>query len=61
VSVNQAVLLFSAVVGLVVGAFGLLVAGREWRKESRWWAWLVPGGFGAVLLLMSAFKLVGAT
>jgi hypothetical protein len=61
VSVNQVVLLFSAVIGLVIGAFGLLVAGREWRNESPWWAWLVPGGFGAVLLVMSALKLVGAT
>jgi hypothetical protein len=49
------------VVGLAIGAFGLLVAAREWRNRSAWWAWVVPGVFGAVLLVMSVLKLVGAS
>ena len=60
-NVNQGVLLFSAVVGLAIGAFGLLVAAREWRNRSAWWAWVVPGVFGAVLLVMSVLKFVGAS
>jgi hypothetical protein len=40
--VIQAVLLFSALVGVVVGAFGLLVAVREWKSGAAWWAWVVP-------------------
>ncbi len=56
----QAVLLFSAVVGVVVGAFGLLVAVRERKSGAAWWAWVVPGTFGVLLLVMSLLKLVGA-
>jgi len=59
--VNQGVLLFSAVVGLVVGAFGLLVAVREFKSGAAWWAWVVPGAFGVLLLVMSLLKFVGVT
>jgi hypothetical protein len=38
VSVMQAVLLFSAVVGVVVGAFGLLVARHECKSGAAWCA-----------------------
>jgi hypothetical protein len=47
------------VVGLVVGAFGLLVAAREFKSGSAWWAWVVPGAFGVLLLVMSLLKFVG--
>ncbi len=59
-SVTQGVLLFSAVVGLVVGAFGLLVAAREPKNAASWWGWVVPGAFGVLPLVMSLLKLVGA-
>ena len=59
-SVVQAALLFSAVVGFVVGAFELLVAVREWKGGAAWWAWVVPGTFGVLLLVMSLLKLVRA-
>ncbi len=59
-SVVQAVLLVSALVGIVVGAFGLLVAVREWKSGAAWWTWVVPGTFGVLLLVMSLLKLVGA-
>ncbi len=59
-SVNEGVLLFSAVVGAIVGAFGLLVAVREHRSGAAWWAWVVPGAFGVLLLVMSLLKFVGA-
>ncbi len=59
-SVVQAVLLFSAVVGVVVSTFGLLVAVREWKSSAPWWAYVVPGTFGALLLVMSLLKLVEA-
>jgi hypothetical protein len=45
--VTQGVLLFSAVVGLVVGAFGLLVAAREPKNAASWWGWVVLGLWGA--------------
>ncbi len=54
------VLLFSSVVGAVVGVFGVLVAVREKRRGSAWWAWLMPGAFGGVLLVLSLLRLVVA-
>jgi hypothetical protein len=47
------------VVGLVVGAFGLIVAVREFMSGAAWWAWVVPGAFGVLLLVMSLLKFVG--
>jgi len=43
----------------VVGAFGLLVAVREFKSGAAWWAWVVPGAFGMLLLVMSLLKFVG--
>jgi hypothetical protein len=60
VNVVQEMLLFSALVGVLVGVFGLLVAVREWKSGAAWWAWVVPGTFGVLLLVMSVLKLVGA-
>ncbi len=60
VSVTEKVVLFSALVGVVLGAFGLLVAVREWKSGAAWWAWVVPGPFGVPLLVMSLLKLVRA-
>ena len=59
-SVTQGVLLFSSVVGAVVGVFGLVVAVRERKSGSAWWVWAVPGVFGVLLLAMSLLKLVGS-
>lgn len=54
------VLLFSSGVGAVVDAFGVVVAVREKREGSAWWAWLLPGAFGGLLLALSLLKLVVA-
>lgn len=59
-SVTEEVLLFSSVVGVVVGVFGLVVAVRERKSGSAWWAWVVPGAFGVLLLVSSLLKLVAA-
>ena len=59
-SVTEEVLLFSSAVGVVVGVFGLVVAVRERDSGSAWWAWVVPGTFGVLLLVSSLLKLVGA-
>ena len=58
---TQEVLLFSSAVGILIGAFGLLVAVRERKSGSAWWAWAVPGTFGVLLLVSSVLKLVGVT
>ncbi len=55
------VLLFSAAVGLIVGGFGVLIAVRERKSGSSWWAWVVPGTSGVLLLVVSLLKFVGAT
>jgi hypothetical protein len=58
---TQEVLLFSAVVDLVVGAFGVLVAVRERKSEAGGsWVWVVPGAFGVLLLVMGLLKFVVA-
>jgi hypothetical protein len=36
--IQEVVLLFSGAVGVVVGAFGLLVAVREHKSGASWWA-----------------------
>ncbi len=58
-SVTREALLFSAAVGVVVGAFGVLIAARERESGASWWAWVVPGGSGVLLLILSLLKLVG--
>ena len=52
------VLVLSSLMGAVVGIFGILVAVRERRKGSRWW--VLPGAFGALLIVLSLVRLVGA-
>ena len=48
----------SSVIGAVIGVFGLLVAERERRKGSAWWAWVVPGTFGVLLIVVGLVRLV---
>jgi hypothetical protein len=43
----------------VVGVFGLLVAVRERKSGTSWWAWVAPGTFGVLLLAMSLLKFLG--
>jgi hypothetical protein len=57
VSVSLVVVL-SSVIGAVVGVFGLLVAEREYRKGSSWWAWMLPGTFGVLLIAVGLLRLV---
>jgi hypothetical protein len=40
------------------GVFGLLVAQQERRKGSAWWAWVVPGTFGVLLIVVGLVRLV---
>lgn len=52
------VLVLSSLTGAVVGTFGILVAVRERRRGSGWW--VLPGTFGALLIVLSIVRLVGA-
>jgi len=45
-----------SLVNIVIGAFGLLVAEREHRKGAAWWDWVVPGVFGALLIVVVLLK-----
>ena len=47
----------SSLIGAVIGVFGILVAQRERRRGSRWWAWVVPGTFGVVLIVLGLLRL----
>jgi len=47
-----------SVISAVIGVFGLLVAQRERRKGSAWWAWVVPGTFGVLLIVVGLVRLV---
>jgi hypothetical protein len=47
-----------SVIGAVIGVFGLLVAEREYRKGSAWWAWVLPGTFGVLLIAVGLLRLV---
>ena len=46
-------------VNAVIGLFGLLVAERERRKGSPWWDWVVPGVFGALVVVFGLLKSLG--
>jgi hypothetical protein len=46
-----------SLVNAVIGVFGLLVAERERRMGSPWWDWVVPGVFGALVIV---FGLLGS-
>lgn len=52
------VVVLSSVISAVIGVFGLLVAERERRKGSVWWAWVVPGAFGLLLIGVGLVRLV---
>ena len=52
------VVVLSSVISAVIGVFGILVAQQERRKESAWWAWVVPGTFGALLIVVGLVRLV---
>jgi hypothetical protein len=52
------VLVLSSATGSVVGIFGILVAARERRRGSGWW--VLPGIFGALLIVLSLVRLVRA-
>lgn len=48
-----------SLVNAVIGIFGLLVAERERRKGSPWWDWVVPGVFGALVVVFGLLKSLG--
>jgi multisubunit Na+/H+ antiporter MnhG subunit len=50
------VVVLSAAISAVIGVFGLLVAEREYSRGSRWWAWVVPGTFGVVLIVVGLLR-----
>ena len=52
------VVVFSSAISAVIGVFGLLVAQRERRRGSAWWAWALPGTFGVLLLVVGLLRLV---
>jgi integral membrane sensor domain MASE1 len=52
------VVVLSSVISAVIGVFGLLVAERERRKGSAWWAWVLPGAFGLLLISVGLVRLV---
>jgi hypothetical protein len=52
------VVVLSSVISAVIGVFGLLVAERERRKGSAWWAWVLPGTFGVLLIVVGLMRLV---
>ena len=54
------VVVLSSAISAVIGVFGLLVARRERRRGSAWWAWVVPGTFGVLLLVLGLLRLVWA-
>jgi hypothetical protein len=57
VSLSLVVVLSSAVAA-VIGVFGLLVAEREHSRGSAWWAWVLPGVFGLLLIVIGLVRLV---
>jgi hypothetical protein len=52
------VVVLSSVISAVIGVFGLLVAERERSRESAWWAWVLPGAFGVLLILVGLVRLL---
>lgn len=52
------VVVFSSAISAAIGVFGLLVAQRERRRGSAWWAWVLPGTFGVLLLVVGLLRLV---
>jgi hypothetical protein len=52
------IVVLSSVISAVIGIFGLLVSERERRRGSAWWAWVVPGAFGVLLIVVGLVRLV---
>ena len=52
------VVVLSAVISAVIGTIGLLVAEREYRRGSAWWAWGIPGAVGVLLLVTGLVRVV---
>jgi uncharacterized membrane protein len=52
------VVVFSSAIIAAIGVFRLLVAQRERRRGSAWWAWVLPGTFGVLLLVVGLLRLV---
>jgi len=52
------VVALTSVISAVIGVFGLLVAEREYRKGSAWWAWVLPGTFGVLLIAVGLLRSV---
>ena len=48
-----------SLVNIVIGIYGLLVAERDRRKGSPWWDWVVPGVFGALVIVFGLLKSLG--
>ncbi len=55
------VVVLSSVISGVIGVFGLLVAERERSRGSAWWAWVLPGVFGMLLLVVGLVRLIWVT
>lgn len=52
------VVVLSSVISAVIGVFGLLVAERDRSRGSVWWAWVLPGAFGVLLIVVGLVRLV---
>ena len=52
------VVVLSSVISAVIGIFGLLVSERERGRGSAWWAWVLPGAFGVLLIVVGLVRLV---
>ncbi len=52
------VVILSSLISAVIGVFGILVAQRERRRGSAWWAWVVPGTFGLLLIVLGLLRLL---
>lgn len=61
-SVSTSLLLLAlwSVISAALGVFSIVIAERERRRGAPWWAWLVPWGFGILLLCLSVVRLVWA-
>lgn len=54
------VVVLSSLISAVIGVFGILVARREHRRGSAWWAWMIPGAFGVLLIALGLLRLLWA-
>ena len=52
------VLILSSAISAVIGVSGLLVAERERSRGSAWWAWVLPGVFGTLLIVVGLVRLI---